>query len=278
MQAPIIVKPIPNQIINEQAAYGPFELKNFIQSPPGSTSRFSAALDDGQSLPKGMICTQDGVLTGIPARGTQGNHEVIITVENEGGAVQAKFILTIKPSLANAEGVSEYADELKAEIWQALDQNLPAPDLAELYNRAVTPEDVYYLLERWASLIVWDAFNLDPPGESHPLKLDGASPHFNVVDRGCCIVASPKDLFSHERTLEDALQTGRAVGREVYKRNWVIELAGFEKMVRATWVEIQIVGDKHNKPLEVLNFTPTSKELRVYDKEAISSKLKPDPL
>ncbi len=263
MPAPIIVKSIPAQVVNEQAAYGPFNLKDFIQSPAGSSPpRFQAELGGGQPLPRGLICTTDGIITGIPAKGTAGNYEIILTAENEAGSIQARFVLTIKPSLITS--AAEYADRSKAEVWEALEKNLPIPDLSELYGRPITTADIYYLLERWASLTIWDAFNLDAAGEKHLLHLEGASPHYNVYDRGSCLVTTPKDLFSQERTLVDALQTARAMAREVYKRGWVIEFAGFEKMIRAAWVELQLIGDKYDKHLEILHFDPTFKEMRIY--------------
>lgn len=266
MAAPIISKPIPPQIVNEQAAYGPFNLKDFFHAPDGAALTFSAELTNGRSLPRGMICTADGILTGIPARGTEGFYEIVITAENEAGTVQAELTFTIKPSLSMAS--NEYSDKIKSQVWEALEQNLPIPDLGELYDRPVTFNDVYYLLERWAMLIIWDAFNLEPPGEKKLLHLEDASEHFNIYDRGSSIVATPKDLFSHERTVADALQTARAMAREVYKRGWTIELAGFDKMMRAAWVEVQLLGDKHGKQLEILHFDPGLKELKVYNEES----------
>ncbi len=71
MPAPFLVAPIPNQVINERAAYSPLDLKQFIQSDEGNAAaRFTAHLADDQGLPKGMICTSDGILTGIPAQDT----------------------------------------------------------------------------------------------------------------------------------------------------------------------------------------------------------------
>lgn len=268
MPAPIVVKPIPDQIVNERAAYGPFDLKEFIQSPDGSPVRFSAQVTDGQSLPKGMICTSDGILTGIPGQNTQGIYELSVTAENDAGAVTETIVLTIKPSLATTGADSEYVDKLKSQVWEALGQNLPVPEMSELYDRPVTVFDVYYMLERWGVLTIWDAFNLDPAGPCVPIQLEGMSKHYNVYDRGSSLVASPKDLYSHERTLLDSLMTAKAMAREVYKRGWTIEFAGFEKMMRAAWLELQLLGDIHGRQLEILHFDPTFKEIRLYNEQA----------
>lgn len=77
-----------------------------------------------------------------------------------------------------------------------------------------------------------------------------------------------KICFSYERTLEDALQSARALAREVYKRGWVIEFAGFDKMVRAAWVELQLLGEENNKPIEILHYEPTVEDMKVYSAQA----------
>ncbi len=260
--APVLVNPVPDQIINEGAAFRPFSLKDFITSASGSLS-FVAELSDGKSLPTGLICTSDGILTGIPARGTEGHYDIVVTVQdNSDTSLKAEFKLTIKqrpevedPFLLN---------KLKAQVWVALENNSPLPDMTELLNRPITLAEVYYLLERWATLTVWDVYNLDSPAEKTLLPLEGVSQHFNVYDRGSSIIAAPKDLFSHARTLEDALGTARAVAREVYKRNWTIELGGFNKMIRAAWIEIQQLNNQHGRRLEVLHYNPMPYDLQIY--------------
>lgn len=267
MATPVLIKSIPTQIVNEHAAYGPFNLNDFIR--PGSSEdpkpQFSAMLENGESLPAGMICTADGLLTGIPAEGTQGIYPVIVTANVDDEVLETPFILTIKPNLATTG--NEYFDQLKTQIWEALEKNLPIEGLDELSNRPITPLDVYYLLMRFGTLKAWDAFNLDPPGTPVPLTLEGVSPHYRVFDRGSCIVAVPKDLFSHERTLADGIMTAKAVAREVYKRNWTTELVGVDQLTRAAWVEIQHLGDQYGRALEVINFTPLPMDRRLYAAE-----------
>lgn len=269
MELPVLVKPIPAQIINERASYGPFDLKNYFEAAEGiDFVTFSAELSTGQSLPNGLICTADGILTGIPAKGTEGNHEVIISAENEAGVITANFIFTIKPALGG-EVTADYLNKLKAQVWQALGENAQIPDLAALLDRAISPLDIYHLLERWGTLTVYDAFNLDPPGAKTELNLKGVSEHYKVYDRGSCIIACPKDLFSHTRTLADGLQTARAVAQEVYNRGWTVELVGFDKYTRAAWVELQHLGDKFGKQLEIINYNPSSNDIKLYSDQAV---------
>ncbi len=267
MAAPVVIKEIPAQGVNERAAYGPFDLTEYIQSPDGDDLRFHAEISTGACLPKGMICTEDGLVTGIPAKGTEGYYDIVVYATNDEGTAQSHFVLTIQPTIPDKNSHT-YMDDLKQQIWQALDQSLPPPDFKELLEHAITPADVYYLWERWGTLTVYDAYNLDPPGEKHLLELDGVSEHYNVYDRGCCLVATPKDLFSHERTLADGIRTAEAVAREVYKRNWSVELTGFEKLTRAAWVEIQHMGDVHNNRLDVINYHPSKQDLSLYGRLA----------
>lgn len=233
---------------------------------------FFAELDDGTSLFKGLVCTTAGLVSGIPAKGTAGSYEIIIIAENDSGIpLTTQFHFTVNENLAsdNREKSSEWWTELKSKVWEALGQDLTTiPDLQELYDRPITAAEIYYLLERFATLTIWDAYNLEPPGDKVLLTLEDANPHYNIWDRGSCIVVGPKDLFSHERTLEDALQSARLAAREVYKRGWAIQLAGFEKMTRIAWIELQLLGDKHRKYIEILHYVPSPEDIKIYSSQS----------
>lgn len=265
-------KPIPAQVVNEGAKFGPLMLTDFIEAgTPENKTYFRAELSNGQPLPKGLICTTEGVIDGIAADGTQGVYKVKVTaVNDEAEEFAAEFDFTIKSRITmnREDAQSEIIRTLKAEIWEALGKDLPAPEFKELLNRPITAVEVYHLLQRFATLTIWDVYNLDYPGKLVPLQLEGMSKHYNIYDRGCCLVGSPKDLFSHERTLEDALQTARVMAREVYNRGWVIEFAGFDKMVRSAWVELQILSDTLGKSLQILHYSPSPEDLRAYQKES----------
>jgi len=268
-------KPIPAQIVNEGAAFGPLNLNDFIQSD--SKMYIRAELADGQPLPKGLICTTEGMINGIPAAGTQGSYKVIvIAVNDEADELSVEFDFTIHSRMTMDDNNQLYK-KLKAEIWEALGKNLPLPEMGDIFNRPITLNEIYYLLQRFAALTIWDVYNLDYPGEKKTLDLAGASKHYHVYDRGSCLVAAPKDLFSHERTLEDAMKTARAMAREVYKRGWVIEFAGFDKMVRAAWVELQILAEKHGKSLEILHYNPSPSDLKIVDAELDNEASGPTP-
>lgn len=269
LTSPFLIKIIPIILVNEGAACGPFDFNEFIQSPnvESGAIRFQAELSNGNPLPAGLICTANGTFSGIPAEGTHGHFTVVITAENDSGTpFRTEFELKIKAR--PAIHTEEIGENLKSRIWEALGKDLPLPEISEIMNRPVTDADIYYLLQRYATLTIWDVYNLEPPTEKHLLSLEGCSKHFNIYDRGSCLVAGPKELFSHERTLEDALQTARVIAREVYKRGWVVEFAGFDKMVRASWIELQIMGDKHGKQIEVLHYTPSESDRKIYTARA----------
>ena len=263
----VFFKPIPPQVINEGASFGPLSLRDFVEaSVDFSTVTFQAALSDDQPLPKGLICTGDGIITGIPPVDTAGNYTVNVTAKMKDAQPEiTTFILTIKQSLlATIDDQESPLWELKTQVWEALEKGLPLPDLSGLAQLPVTSADVYYLLERWAVMTIYDAFNLESMGPKNALTLEGASPHYHIYDCGTCLVGAPKDLFSHERTLEDGLMTARAMAREVYQRKWTIEFTGFDKMVRAAWIELQILADKHGKSLDILYFKPKEEDVKLY--------------
>jgi len=273
-QPPILVKPIPPQVVNEGALLNAISLGDYIQSPTlqDGEVRFLAELSTRESLPKGFICTPDGMLTGIFAKGTQGTYTIVVIAENDSGVpFTTELSLTINPAPVPKDQNRSIAwwTDLKAKVWEAVGKDLPAPDLFnEMSNRPITAVEIYYLLQRFATLTIWDAYNLEVPGEKNLLTLEDSSPHYEIYDRGSCLVGAPKDLYSHERTLEDALKTARAMAREAYRRGWTVQLAGFEKMARATWIEFQHLGDKHGKTIEILHYSPSPEDVRIYSSQA----------
>jgi hypothetical protein len=269
---PLQLKPIPPLMTNIGAALGPFDLKNFVKSVDAISGRvrFSATLADGSAFPAGLICTESGLISGIAADGTAGSYDLVIHAANDSDSpLIVNVKLTIKERLSKEDPF--YLNNLKSQVWAALGQNLPMPEMEGLLNRPITAIEIYYLLQRFAVLTIWDVYNLEQPSAKTLLKLEGTNQHYNIYDRGSCLVAAPKELFSHERTLADGLDASRVLAREVYKRGWTIEFAGFNKMVRAAWVELQLLGDKHGKKIEILHYVATPEDHRVYSKQTQQS-------
>lgn len=268
-QIPVIIKPIPAITTNEGAACGPLDLKEFIQSPDKSSGdvRYYAQLSDEQPLPKGLICTTDGLLGGIAAAGTAGTYQIILIAENEAiEPLMVEMNLTINSRLTTED--PSFLGNLKTQIWEALGQNLPLPEMGDAMDRPITPTELYYLMQRYAVLSIWDVYNMDPAHDKVLLNLPDSSPHYNIYDRGSSLIGAPKDLFSYDRTLADAIQTSKVMAREVFKRGWTIEFAGFNKMVRAAWIELRLQGDKAGKHLEILHYSPGPEDIKVYTAEA----------
>jgi hypothetical protein len=269
-QKPVVMKALPPIVTNEGSPCGPLDLKEYIESPNPANDgevRFYAKLPGDVSLPKGLICTTDGLLGGMSMQGTAGTYQINLTAENDCPEPIGVIIsLTINEALA-AEDPGQ-TRKLKQDAWDALGKDMPIPEMTDALSRPVTAEEVYYLMQRFAVMSIWDVYNLEPAGDKTLLTLTGASPHYNIYDRGSCLVGAPKDLFSHQRTLADALQTAKAMAREVYKRGWTIEFSGFNKMVRAAWIELRVMGEKTGKQLEVLHYTPSLEDMKVYSAES----------
>lgn len=159
-------------------------------------------------------------------------------------------------------------NDLKQKVWEAAKENLPLPEMHEIFSREISAAELYYLLQRFAVLTIWDVYNLDVPGEKQLLQLEGVSKHYNIFDRGSCLVGAPKDLFTYDRTLADALQTAQVMAREAYNRNWTIELSGFNKMIRAAWVELQHLSDLKGRPIDILHFNPSTEDIRIYTEQS----------
>lgn len=268
---PILVKIIPPIVINEGAALGPIHLTEYIKSSVPDAAQplhFTAEIKGGAALPLGVICTSNGILSGIPASGTIGHFDIHLLVENTENQtkLETSFELIIKERISIGESSTFYTG-LKSQVWDALGKNQPVPAFEDLFKHQLTAIEIYYLMQRFATLSIYDVYNLEPPGQPILLTLPGASPHYNIYDRGSCLVGTPKELFSHERTLEDALITAKIMAREVYKRGWTVELVGFQKMMRATWVELQVLGKKHGNLLDILHYVPTANDLKLYESE-----------
>jgi hypothetical protein len=273
---PEMVKPLPAIVLTVGEVYGPIDLKESIKSPDEASGRvvFKAELSDGSDLPKGLICTDDGLLGGIIGEATPGNFQINISAKNNAeDPVVLPAVLTVNP---RRQAEQDLTGKFKTQVWDALGQNLPLPNINEVMNRPILPGDVYHLLQLMATLTIWDVYNLEPAGPKTLLTLPNANPHYNFYDRGSCLVLAPKELFSHERNLGDALQAARTLAQEVYKRGWTIEIAGFKKLISAAWIELQVLGDRHGKKLEILHYAPSAGEQQLYSVESKANTPRPE--
>jgi hypothetical protein len=181
--------------------------------------------------------------------------EVMLTEEEE-----QELFKTLKEEAEKTAG--QFTEEKQA-IWQAILQGQTIPEIQSLMDRPITHQEIYYLLGRMAYFVIWDAHNPAPAGELYPLRLQGIEEHFNVYDRGSCIVATPKHLFDHNRTLLHAVNVSQAMAHEVFKRGWTVEFGGFDKMVRAAWVEFELLSEKYEKPVKYSYFNPSPHDVDI---------------
>lgn len=292
---PILVHPIPEQTATVGQPYE-LDITQHIQNPSGEKSLlfFSVTSEDGFPLPMGLYSTSEGRLRGIPKKESyrpQG-YILYITVQNEAqGELVAAIRLMIEeaPELDEVEGAINLSEadkealeerllhDLFAEaemvrdqkkVWSAIALEGVIPEIQTIFDRPVTSTEMYYMLERFAHIVLWDIDNLDKPGELRSIFLGGAShEHFFIYDRGSCLEATPKKLFDHARSLQHGIDTAKAIAREAFARGWRVEFGGFDKMVRAAWVEMQCLAQKHQRGEHDTYYFPSAQDIELLQQE-----------
>ena len=248
------------------------DLKKSIDNPSNISLKFSAELSLGGPMPENLTCSEDGVISGILARNTAALLPHSVSVVAEGEAIEP-LAFDIYLYIVAAEGAeAEEAEELQpAELefdleqfdqyWKAFNDKLDLPDLEELLTRQITKRDIYYFINKFATLTVWNADDYRPADVGELISIQGESEHFMVYNFDVALVATPKDLYSTSRTMGDALQTARSMVQEAYKRKWNVELAGLDKMVSAGWVEAEWLNkNKAEYKMAVKNFIPSEND------------------
>ena len=251
----------------------PIDLKESIDNPSDISLKFSAELAIGGPLPANLTCSEDGIIGGMPEKNTAAMLPYSVNVVAEGEGVEP-LIIDIYLFIASAKGEETGEDdelvepsELEFDLeqfdqyWKAFNDKLELPDLEELLTRQITKRDIYYFINKFATLTVWNADDYRPADTGQLIKVSGASEHFMVYNFDVALVGTPKDLYSTSRTLGDALQTARAMVQEAYERKWNIELAGLDKMVSAGWVEAEWLNkNKAEYKMAVKNFIPSEND------------------
>jgi hypothetical protein len=254
---------IPLISVNQGSELEPVNFNDYIDNPTGESLQFSVELVGGGSLPAGIVFSKDGILSGTPQLGTANVLPYEMTVVAFHPAVSplvmhCKLIIREVPSKIDVDEFKTY--------WQKFADGLDLPDLEQLLTRKITPLDIYYLLGRFATLIIWNANDLTPAGKGIMIDIPHSSELFRVYDFKSALVASPKDLYDPSRGLGDAIQTAKAMVHEVARRKWNIELAGYDKMVTAAWVEVQhLKSMAKGHVIKVHNYEPS-----LYDTEVLS--------
>jgi len=276
-QDPILVADIPDLHITQLSPFGPFDLNDYIASPNDEENiSFFAELEGGAALIDGMICTTDGDISGIPAKGTSGTYKVNVYAENStGNPLAASFTLVIHESL-KAIQTDEFTLK-KEKVWEALKEGLDIPEVGDITNRPITINDIRYIMEKITPLIIWNVFDVNAPSEKTILQIEGLNEHYNIYDCGSCLVGTPKELYSTERTTKDQYDMAKSLAREAHNRDWTVEFAGLEKPIRIAWTEIKLRDHITGKQTNIIDHTASEKDIGVYEKivETIINKENP---
>lgn len=256
----------------------PIDLRKYIDNPSQIPLKFSAELSLGGPLPANLTCSEEGVISGFLERKEATFLPFSVLVVALGEGVDP---LTFDVYL-HVEGVPEAVaetDEANAGVdepdefdlaqfddyWKNFQEKLELPDLETLLTRKVTHREIYHLLGKFATLTIWNADDFRPADEGKILEIKGAGGHFLVYDFDVALVTTPRDLYSTTRTDADLRQVAGAMVREAYHRKWNIELAGFDKLVSAAWVEAQQLNRQAAEgafKIEVKNFLPSTADWR----------------
>ena len=258
------LKQLPDLLVSEGEQIIPLSLGDYISNQTNDDLKFELELTNGDKLPKNFEFDKKGVLSGTASKGTARKtpYELRFIIK---GVKSSLLVLTNKLNISpynevekikTSEGTQSVRD-----FWRLFMEGKYL-DLTEILTRKATPIDIYYLLSRFATLTVWNAEDLRHPTGGKIIKLKNASPDYLVFAFNVAFVATPKDLFDYNRTLKDSLQTSRAVVEEAHKLGWNIEMAGFDKMVTASWVKVQEINNNiekigKGKKIIVHNYEPT---------------------
>lgn len=237
--------------ITEGRDMRPFDSSRCLAEDYDATA-FTMDAINGGDLPGGVDLDQLGVLRGVPMMGTSAGspYKVVVDINDE----------DLHLPLEIHVGEQLRPDQIsyrKGKIWKAFDDGETIPeDILEFVERPITKQDVYHLLERYASFTLWNADDMRLAENGNRIKINGSSDKFQVFDFDVCLVATPKDLFDSQRTLQDALVTARAMTREVHRRRWNVEFGGFDRMAYAGWLEVQTLNSKSRHKMTIKNYTP----------------------
>lgn len=243
---------VPTIFAQEGTTIESVDLKNFIEAE-GKIDSVKYSLDSLESspLPAGIQFSKDGMIFGTLESNTAKYkpYECIFIAKiekKEYVKIPVTFIVYQRTILsADKEEKLLQIYEAFENFWKMYDAEQPLVDIGSILERETTPQDIYYLLGRFSTLIAWNSDDLSSPENGKLIMIEGANEKFSVYDFGSALVTVPKSLFDLQRGLSDAITASKAIAHEIHRRKWNIDIAGYDKMVSATWVEIQKLNKLH---------------------------------
>jgi len=251
---------VPVIELNELSDVEPIDLREFLEVPADVGALFFEVDEEGDRLPLGLTLSEEGILSGKPAQGTQKStaYQVVVVVQD---AKVPPFILTLQIKVNEAKALEGeealWVNKLQ-NYWRSFANDLNLPDIETILTREVSASDIYYLLERYGTLMIWNADDLRPADKGRLFDLKEISSRYNVYDFDVVLVATPKALYDPARTINDGYMTAEAMIHEIHQRAWNIEMAGHDKLMRRAWLEVQKLnrlGKGHH--IEIHNYSPS---------------------
>jgi len=219
---------------------------------PDDVAFESLHINNPDALPPGIEINDQGILQGKPNQGASldSPYEISVDFNDE------RYALTINIQVGIQMRPEDIRDR-QSQIWQAIATNTDLPDdFADILNRPISKTDIYHLLERFASFIVWNADDRRLAKGGKKIRIRDVSDKFDIYDFDVCLVATPKDLFANNRGLGDALETARGMVKEAHRRRWQVEFGGFDKMAVAGWEQAQSLNQSSRHKMTVKNYEP----------------------
>jgi hypothetical protein len=90
-KTPVLVQEIPDFHVNEGGQLELIDFHQYIQNPEGIDTdlRFSVIAENGDPIPRGIMCSDTGMMMGVPAKGTAQDTPYVIKLIAENDEVEA---------------------------------------------------------------------------------------------------------------------------------------------------------------------------------------------
>lgn len=221
------------------------------------------------ALPAGLELTPEGILRGMPPAESVAltPYRISMVASNESGA---RFEFLLELLVLPALGIEEIRTR-KAKIWEQLAKFGEIRQIpTDILTRPVSPEEIAYLLQRYAYFVVWNAEDLRLADQGKIVALPDLNEHYVAYDFDVCLLISPKELFSSYRVISHGDQAARVIIQEAHRRQWQVEFGGHARMARIAWFEAQRLNQEGAHLMSIKNYQPPETQPKKPQKTANS--------